>query len=96
VVTNHTPHRLVRTMPRRRSSDKVVPISIGLPTSLMMRLDEQLSYTQSRSLWVQSAIKQKLDNKINFDTVESKQLIGMLQYRGIISYARANELLEKC
>jgi len=82
--------------PRRRSNDKVVPITIGLPTSLMIRLNNKLDYTQSRSLWVQSAIKQKLDKKINFDAVESKFLIGMLQARGIISYAMANDLLEKC
>lgn len=82
--------------PRRRSNDKVIPITIGLPTSLMMRLNQKLSYTQSRSLWVQGAIKAKLDNKINFDDIDTKFLIGMLHARGIISYGMSNDLLEKC
>lgn len=83
-------------MPRRRSNDKVIPISIGIPTSLEMRLNNKLDYTQSRSRWVQGAIKEKLDRKIDYDSIESKFLIGILQARGIISYAMANDLLEKC
>ena len=70
--------------PRARSRDKVVPVSIGLPISLMMRLDNELDWNQSRSRYVKSAIIQKLDSSFDFDSIPSKQLIGMLYNRGII------------
>lgn len=72
--------------PRPRSRDKVVPISIGIPVSLMMRLDNEISYRQSRSLWVKSAIIQKLDESFDYDSIPSVQLIAMLHNRGIIDY----------
>ena len=72
--------------PRPRSRDKVVPISIGIPVSLMMRLDNEISYRQSRSLWVKSAIIQKLDESFDYDSIPSVQLIAMLHNRGVIDY----------
>ncbi len=72
--------------PRPRSNDKVVPISIGIPISLLRRLDGEFSYQQSRSLWVKSAILEKLDQDFDFDSVPSKQLLGILLNRGIIDY----------
>ena len=73
-------------MPRQRSRDKVVPVSIGLPISLMMRLDSELNWNQSRSKYVKSAILQKLENQFDFGSVPSKQLLGMILNRGIIEY----------
>ena len=48
-------------MSRRRSTDKHQPLTISVPGSLMKRLDQELSYKQSRSKWVQRAILAKLD-----------------------------------
>jgi len=73
-------------LPRQRSRDKVVPVSIGLPISLMMRLDSELNWNQSRSKYVKSAILQKLENQFDFGSVPSKQLLGMILNRGIIEY----------
>lgn len=72
-------------MPRPRSRDKVVPVSIGIPVSLMMRLDNELDWKQSRSKWVKSAIISKLDNQFDYDSLSSRFLIRELQMRNIIS-----------
>ena len=73
--------------PRPRSRDKVVPVSIGIPVSLMMRLDNELDWKQSRSKWVKSAIISKLENDFDYGSIPSKQLCSMLFNRGIIDYA---------
>jgi len=62
----------------------------------MMRLNNELSYTQSRSLWVQGAIKTKLDGDYDYSSIPTKNLLGMLHYREIISYELLQTLLEKC
>jgi len=72
-------------LPRPRSRDKVVPVSIGIPVSLMMRLDNELDWKQSRSKWVKSAIISKLDNQFDYDSLSSRFLIRELQMRNIIS-----------
>ena len=53
--------KVVGVMSRPRSTDKHQPLTISVPGSLMTRLDQELSYKQSRSKWVQQAIKAKLD-----------------------------------
>ncbi len=74
-------------MSRPRSRDKVVPVSIGIPVSLMMRLDNELDWKQSRSKWVKSAILQKLDQDFDYGSIPSKQLCSMLLNRGVIDYS---------
>jgi len=71
-------------LPRPRSRDKVVPVSIALPISLMMRLDNELSYTQSRSKWVCHAINEKLNQEFDVSSIPTGQLLGMLHYRNVI------------
>ena len=73
-------------MPRPRSRDKVVPVSIGIPVSLMIRLDKELDWKQSRSKWVKSAIIQKLEGTFDYSSIPSKQLLGMLLNREILDY----------
>lgn len=75
-------------MSRRRSSDKAIPISIALPTSLAVRLDQVLSYKQSRSEFIADAIKKKLDDQkgFSFDDVETEALVRYLLTRDIPSY----------
>lgn len=53
-------------MSRRRSADKHIPISIALPQSIVARLDQVLSYKQSRSEFIADAIKKKLDGRESF------------------------------
>ncbi len=75
----------VAKMSRRRSADKAIAISIALPTSLAVRLDQVLSYKQSRSEFIADAIKKKLDDKrgFSFDDVETEALVRYLLTRDI-------------
>jgi|TARA_R100000479_G_scaffold129898_1_gene68121 metal-responsive CopG/Arc/MetJ family transcriptional regulator len=86
-------------MSRRRSTDKHQPLTISVPSSMMSRLDQELSYKQSRSKWVQAAIKAKLESKKAKDQVISDisniDLIGMLFSRKIISSGMYEELYFK-
>ena len=76
-------------MSRPRSTDPSVALSIAVPQSLKTRLDQELSYTQSRSKWVCHAIKEKLNQEFDYDSLTTRFLIRTLQMRNIIS----NELL---
>ena len=81
--------------PRPRSRDKVVPVSIGLPISLMMRLDNELDWRQSRSWYVKSAIIQKLDESFDWDAIQSKRLLAILSNRDVISYELFTQLMKQ-
>ena len=71
-------------MSRPRSIDPSVALSIAVPNSLKIRLDQELSYKQSRSKWVCHAIKEKLEQRFDYDSISDIQLIGMLHARNII------------
>jgi hypothetical protein len=85
-VTNHFLWRWCDLTPRPRSRDKVVPVSIGIPVSLMIRLDNKLDWKQSRSKWVKSAIIQKLDDSFDYDSIPTRSLLNLLFTRKIIDY----------
>jgi metal-responsive CopG/Arc/MetJ family transcriptional regulator len=70
---------------RKRSTNKHIPMSLSIPYSLVIRLDKELSFKQSRSNWVQGAIKAKLDQTIDFEAITSKQLLVMLANRNVIT-----------
>jgi len=72
-------------MARPRSTDPSVALSIAVPQSLKTRLDQELSYTQSRSKWVCHAIKEKLNQEFDYDSLSTRFLIRELQMRNIIS-----------
>ena len=76
-------------MSRRRSTDKHQPLTISVPSSMMTRLDQELSYKQSRSKWVQQAIKAKLDAHDDdlqvISNLSSLQLCAILFNRQVIS-----------
>ena len=57
-------------MSRPRSTDKSIPISVALPSSLVRRLDQELSYSSSRSQYVAKAIKNHLD-QVKASSIES-------------------------
>ena len=79
-------------MSRRRSTDKHQPLTISVPGSMMSRLDQELSYKQSRSKWVQQAIKAKLDAHEDesqvISSINDLRLLTILFNRGVINYVQ--------
>jgi len=73
-------------MSRPRSTDPSVPLSIAVPQSLKTRLDQELSYKQSRSRWICHAIIEKLNQEFDYTSIPTNQLLGMLHARNIIDY----------
>jgi len=71
-------------MSRPRSTDPSVALSIAVPNSLKLRLDQELSYKQSRSRWVCHAINEKLNQEFDVSSIPTQQLLGMLHYRNVI------------
>jgi len=70
-------------MSRPRSRDKAIPMSVAIPTSLAMKLENELSYAQSRSKWICDAIENKLLD-IRHNPIEdrtTRQLISQLSQR---------------
>lgn len=66
-------------MSRRRSSDPTIAISITLPRTLLDRIDDELTRTQSRSAWLAAAARAKLDN-VDVE-IPTRQLLAMLHAR---------------
>jgi len=81
-------------MGRRRVKEKHVPMSLSMPYRLMMRVDGELSYRQSRSKWVQGAIREKLEREIDFGAIPTKKLLLILVNRDVISEATFKVMLQ--
>ena len=85
-------------MSRRRSSDPALPVSIAIPRSLFTRLNELLSWQSSRSKWVCSAIKAKLDGLVDESQVirnlSNESLVKLMLHRKIISFGLAETLMD--
>lgn len=67
-------------MPRRRSVDPTIAISVTLPRSLLDKIDDELTRTSSRSLWITNACKARLDDSKAMD-FPTRQLMAMLHAR---------------
>ena len=67
-------------MPRRRATDPTIAISITIPRSLLDRIDDELTRTSSRSLWIATACKMRMDEDSVLG-IETRQLIAMLHAR---------------
>ena len=69
--------------PRPRSADPGVPITISIPNSLKTRLDQELSWKQSRSKWVTKAIEAKFLDMAAFDMsdISNSRLIHVFHGR---------------
>lgn len=67
----------------RRSANPTRKISITIPDRIYQELDRTLSYTQSRSKFISSAIEEKLNGSQGFTIEESttKQLMATLMQR---------------
>ena len=67
----------------RRSANPPRKISITIPDRIYQELDRTLSYTQSRSKFISSAIEDKLNGSQGYTIEESttKQLMATLMQR---------------
>tara|TARA_R110001583_G_C5430278_1_gene388774 strand:- start:239 stop:502 length:264 start_codon:yes stop_codon:yes gene_type:complete len=70
-------------MARPRSRDKAIPITIAIPTSLAMKLENDLSHSQSRSKWICGAIEDKMlgIKTSQISETSTRQLIAALTQR---------------
>jgi len=64
-------------MSRRRSADPTKAISITLPQSLLDNIDDQLTRTSSRSLWIAKACQNKLDDLVTSSVAEAQTRVLM-------------------
>ncbi len=68
-------------MSRRRAADPTKAISITLKSSLLAKLDDKLSYSDSRSEWIAGAIRMRLDDSSALGEVNDVRLKVMLHSR---------------
>jgi metal-responsive CopG/Arc/MetJ family transcriptional regulator len=64
---------------RRRSKNPTKAISITLPLSMIEKIDDELTRTQSRSLWIANACAASLENKEQ--EIPLKKLMAMVHAR---------------
>ena len=64
-------------MSRRRAADPTKAISITLPQSLLDNIDDQLTRTSSRSLWIAKACQNKLDDLVTSSVAEAQTRVLM-------------------
>lgn len=69
-------------MSRPRSSDRSVPVTFSMKTSLDTRLKNHISFEMSRSAWIVKAIESKLnrDGQGDVDHWTTDELLQELQY----------------
>jgi len=60
-------------------------ISVNLPKTLVSEIESQLSYSSSRSTWIQLAIEEKLGEKYSVSESTSIQLMAALVARNEIT-----------
>ena len=68
-------------MSRRRSSNPTKAISITVPQVLLDKIDDKLSFTDSRSQWIAGAIRMRLDESSSLGEVGDVRLKVMLHER---------------
>jgi len=71
-------------MSRRRSTDPSKAIGITLPASLLARIDDKLSYFDSRSAWIAKSCEDRLEETSDLSDLTPMyivaQLIKMLEH----------------
>jgi len=79
----------------RRSSDPSIKFSISIPTSVNNKLERHLSYNQSRSRFISSAIEEKLEGDVapTIPELTTRQLMAALTSRNDIDDATRRLLL---
>lgn len=78
-----------------RSNDKAIPISVALPSSLVRRLDMELSFKASRSKYIRKAIENRLNEVENsgIETRTTRQLMAALHARDDVDHTIKGMLL---
>jgi metal-responsive CopG/Arc/MetJ family transcriptional regulator len=61
----------------RRSANRTVKMSISVPSNIFNELERTLSYTQSRSKYISSAIAEKLDGE-SMPTIQETSTIQLM------------------
>jgi metal-responsive CopG/Arc/MetJ family transcriptional regulator len=79
----------------RRSSDPSIKFSISIPTSVNNKLERHLSYDQSRSRFISSAIQEKLKRNVAPGVTEltTRQLMAALVNRNDVEKGLEVQLL---
>ena len=80
----------------RRSANRTVKMSISVPSNIFNELERTLSYTQSRSKYISSAIAEKLDGTSSYSVLEatSRQLMAALTARDDVDETLKHLLLQ--
>lgn len=66
-------------MSRRRSHNPTKAISITLPLTLIEKIDDQLTRTQSRSAWIAKACQSQLEEQVS--EIPTRRLMAMIAAR---------------
>jgi len=83
-------------MSRRRSADPTIAISITLTRSILDKIDDSLTRTQSRSAWIASACQNKL-NELETSSIadaNSRVLMAALTARNDVDDSLKHLLLQ--
>jgi len=80
----------------RRSANPTRKISITIPDRIFLELERTLSYTQSRSRFISSAIEEKLDGESSQTIPESstRQLMAAITSRDDVDETLKHLLLQ--
>lgn len=70
-------------MPRRRSKDPTIAISITLARSLLDEIDLELSRSASRSAWIATACRMRLEDDTLLG-IETRRLLAMCHARATL------------
>ena len=78
----------MKKLGRPRKSVRKENISVNLPSYLIKQISDKLSWSSSRSVWIQDAIEIKLGNKnnISLQDADTLQLISVLRTRDISDF----------
>ena len=81
----------------RRAKNRTVKMSITMPLSIFNELERTLSYTQSRSKFISTAVSEKLDGESTQSIPESstRQLMAAITSRDDVDDTLKHLLLEE-
>ena len=81
--------------PRKAQATRRQQISVHLPQSMVAELDNQISWHQSRSKFIESAIKLKMYGDQDYGSIPTKNLLAMLFNRDIINLDLFTSLMKQ-
>jgi len=81
-------------MSRRRSSNPTKAISVTIPENLLHKLDNRLSYSQSRSRFIANAVEEKLKKYNSPSPLVSDSSVRQLM-AALVARAETEDVLKK-